>query len=65
MDVKIHHPHRSLARKHKHLATITKLAKELDLNPTKKSFRQFMKNKKYKIEIPEDPDVPVNQDWID
>ena len=56
---------RSPSQRNKTLKQLTKLAKELGLKSTKKSFRQFMKNKKYKIEIPEDPDVPVNQDWID
>ena len=60
----VHHPHRPDARKHKHMATIAKLSTELGLSPSEKSFRQFMKNKKYKIEIPEDTGVPVYQDWV-
>ena len=52
---------RSSSQQNKTLKQLTKLATELGLRPSEKSFRQFMKNKKYKIEIPEDTGVPVNR----
>ena len=62
--INVHHPRRPVTRKHKHMATIAKLADELGIRPSEKSFHQFMRKNEYEIEIPEDPDVPVNQDWI-
>ena len=55
---------RSPSQRNKTLKQLTKLADELGIRPSKKSFHQFMRKNEYEIEIPEDPDVPVNQDWI-
>ena len=55
---------RSPSQQNETLKQLTELAKELGLKPTKTSFRQFMKKNKYEIEIPEDTDVSIYQDWI-